>query len=163
MKSNSLWPWSNLPGSSVHGILQARILEWISMPFCQGIFLTQGLNLSLLCLLHWQVGSLPLAPPGYHHLSLLKREIIFYFIYLCQFGWGLTLLQKFPLSSGLNNMEGFPVGAVVKNLSANAGDIRDTGSIPGSGRSFGGGHGNPLQCSFVENRHGQRSLVCCSP
>ena len=29
----------------------------------QGIFLTQGLNLSLLCLLHWQVGSLPLAPP----------------------------------------------------------------------------------------------------
>ena len=47
-------------------------------------------------------------------------------------------------------MEGFPVGAVVKNLSANAGDIRDTGSIPGSGRSFGGGHGNPLQCSFVE-------------
>ena len=30
----------------------------------QGIFLTQGTNLSLLCLLHWQVGSLPLAPPG---------------------------------------------------------------------------------------------------
>ena len=30
----------------------------------QGIFLTQGLNLTLLCLLYWQVGSLPLAPPG---------------------------------------------------------------------------------------------------
>ena len=30
----------------------------------QGIFPTQGLNLSLLCLLHWQVGSLPPAPPG---------------------------------------------------------------------------------------------------
>ena len=36
------------PGSSVHGILQARILEWVAIPFVQGIFLTQGLNLGLL-------------------------------------------------------------------------------------------------------------------
>ena len=40
---------------------------------------------------------------------------------------------------------------VVKNLSASAGDIRDGGSIPGSGRSPGGGHGNPLQYSRLEN------------
>ena len=40
---------------------------------------------------------------------------------------------------------------VVKNPSANAGDIRDTGSIPGLGRCPGGGHGNPLQYSFLEN------------
>ena len=33
---------------------------------------------------------------------------------------------------------------VVKNLPANAGDIREVGSIPGSGKSPGGGHGNPL-------------------
>ena len=33
---------------------------------------------------------------------------------------------------------------VVKNLLANAGDLRDMGSIPGLGRSLGGGHGNPL-------------------
>ena len=31
-----------LPGSSVHGILQARILEWVAIPFSRGIFLTQG-------------------------------------------------------------------------------------------------------------------------
>ena len=36
------------PGSSVHGILQARILEWVAIPFSRGIFLTQGLNLRLL-------------------------------------------------------------------------------------------------------------------
>ena len=36
------------------------------------------------------------------------------------------------------------VALVVKNLPANAGDIRDMGSIPGSGRSPGGEHGNPL-------------------
>ena len=40
---------------------------------------------------------------------------------------------------------------VVKNLPASAGDIRDTGLIPGSGRSPGGGHGNPLQYSCLEN------------
>ena len=46
---------------------------------------------------------------------------------------------------------GFPGGASGKNLPANAGDIKDTGSIPGSGRSPEGGHGNPLQYSCLEN------------
>ena len=40
---------------------------------------------------------------------------------------------------------------VVKNLPASAGDIRDAGSIPGSGRSPRGGHGNPLQSSCLQN------------
>ena len=41
-----------LPGSSVHGILQARILEQVAMPSLQGMFVTQGSNPCLLCLLH---------------------------------------------------------------------------------------------------------------
>ena len=45
----------------------------------------------------------------------------------------------------------FPGGASGKNLPANAGDVRDAGSIPGSGRSCGGGHGKPLQLSCLEN------------
>ena len=40
---------------------------------------------------------------------------------------------------------------MVKNLPANAGDVRDLGSISGLGRSPGGGHGNPLQYSCLEN------------
>ena len=40
---------------------------------------------------------------------------------------------------------------MVKNLTANAGDIRDLGLIPGLGRSPGGGNGNPLQYSCLEN------------
>ena len=40
---------------------------------------------------------------------------------------------------------------MVKNLPANAGDVRDAGSIPGLGRSPGGGHGNPLQYTYLEN------------
>ena len=53
-----------LPGSSVHGILQARILEWGCHFLLQGIFRTQGSNLSLLRLLCWEVDSLPLSHPG---------------------------------------------------------------------------------------------------
>ena len=51
---------------------------------------------------------------------------------------------------------------MVKNPPANAGDIRDLGSIPGLGRSPGGGHGNPLQCFCLENPHEQRNLAGCS-
>ena len=40
---------------------------------------------------------------------------------------------------------------MVKDLPDNAGDVRDMGSIPGSGRSLGGGHGNQLQYSCLEN------------
>ena len=40
---------------------------------------------------------------------------------------------------------------MVKNLSANTGDIRDVGLIPGLGRCPRGGNGNPLQYSFLEN------------
>ena len=51
----------SLPGSSVHGILQAGILEWVVMPSSRGSSRSKG---CLFCLLCWQVGSLPLAPPG---------------------------------------------------------------------------------------------------
>ena len=46
---------------------------------------------------------------------------------------------------------GFPGGSVVQNRPANAGDARDKGLIPGSGRSPGEGRGNPLQCSCLGN------------
>ena len=46
---------------------------------------------------------------------------------------------------------GFQVVLVVKNPPVNAGDVRDAHSIPGSRRSPGGGHGNPLQYSCLEN------------
>ena len=52
---------------------------------------------------------------------------------------------------------------VVKYPPANAGDVRKAGLIPGSGRSPGGGHGNPLQYSCLEDFHGQRKLVGYSP
>ena len=46
---------------------------------------------------------------------------------------------------------GFPGGSVVKNPPDNAGDVRDVHSIPGLGRSSGGGNGNPFPYSCLEN------------
>ena len=54
----------------------------------------------------------------------------------------------------------FPGDSDSKESACNVGD---PGSIPGLGRSPGGGHGNPLQDSCLENHHGQRSLVGYSP
>ena len=54
----------------------------------------------------------------------------------------------------------FPGGSDSKESACNAGDLRST---PGLGRSSGEGHDNPLQYSFLENPHGQRSLASYSP
>ena len=56
--------------------------------------------------------------------------------------------------------KGFPGGSAAKESACNAGDLDST---PGLGRSPGGGHGNALQYSCLENPHGQRSLVGYSP
>ena len=55
---------------------------------------------------------------------------------------------------------GFPDGSDGKESSCNAGDL---GSIPGSGRSPGGGHSNLIHYSYLENPHGQKSLGGYSP
>ena len=49
------------------------------------------------------------------------------------------------------------VALMVKKLPANAGDIKDSSSIPGFGKSPGGGHGNPLQCSCLEKSMDRRA------
>ena len=54
----------SLPGSSVHGESPGKSTRVSNNALLHGIFPTQGSNLCLLYLLYWQVGSLPLAPPG---------------------------------------------------------------------------------------------------
>ena len=60
----------------------------------------------------------------------------------------------------INFESGFLCGSAGKEFACNAGDL---GSIPGLGRSPGGGRGNPLQFSCLENPHGQRSSAVYSP
>ena len=61
----------------------------------------------------------------------------------------VSLKQKKAVTRG--SLSASQVALIVKNPPANAGDVRDSGLIPGSGRSPGGGHGNPLQYSCLEN------------
>ena len=69
------------PGFPVHGILQARILEWVAMPSSRGSSQHRDEN-CLLYILHWQEGSLPLVPPGNPwqslslSLSLSRRSVV---------------------------------------------------------------------------------------
>ena len=66
------------PSSSLHGILLANTGVGCH-DFLQGIFPTHGSNLYLLCLLHWQAGSVPVAPPGKSiHVHLLIKAIVLY-------------------------------------------------------------------------------------
>ena len=67
-----------------------------------------------------------------------KKQSQYGHIYTCSFPGGSGLWERGHVSSG-------------KKPPDNAGDVRDTGLIPGSGRSPGGGHGHPLQYSCLEN------------
>ena len=69
-------------GCSVHRILQARVLEWGCHALLQGIFQTQGSNPSLLCLLHWQASSLPLALQLWLFLIIIVSSYWFYLIFI---------------------------------------------------------------------------------
>ena len=73
-------------------------------------------------------------------------------------GLGQILQENVSISACL--YLGFLGGSDGKESACKAGDL---GLIPGLGRSPGGGHGNPLQDSCLENPHGQRSLVGYSP
>ena len=67
------------PGSSIRGISQARILEWVVISFLtQGIFLTQGSNLHLLCLLRWQADSFTTNTTGEAPWELLKPLLLLF-------------------------------------------------------------------------------------
>ena len=52
------------PGSSAHGVLQARILEWVAVPSSRGSYWSRDQSCISYVYLHWQAGSLSLVPPG---------------------------------------------------------------------------------------------------
>ena len=81
----------------------------------------------------------------------------------CRIPWFDSSIRKIPwrMDSLLTPVFlGFPGGSDDKEFTYNVGDL---GLIPGLGRSPGGGYGNPLQYTCLENPHGQRSLVGRSP
>ena len=113
----------SLPGSSVHGIFQAVVLEWIAISFSKGSSQPRD-RTQVSCIVdrHFTVW-----PTGKSIYFSAKMGII-----------------MVPTSAT-------QVVLLGKNLPASAGDGRDASLIPGSGRSPGGGHGCPLWYSCLEN------------
>ena len=126
------------PGSSVHGILQARILKWACHALLQGIFPTQKSNLHFLRLLHWQAGSLPLAPPEKPNLATYK---------VANGEGNGTPLQYSCLENPMD------WGALVGCSPWGREELDTTEQLPFhfSLSCIGEGNGNPLQCSCLEN------------
>ena len=87
------------------------------------------------------------SPPTSSLITPLKDEKL-----LTRLKWAQdTHWAVFSQMNRVAILMGFPGGTSIKNLPANAGDVRDLGSIPGSGRAPGKGHGDSLQYSCLEN------------
>ena len=136
----------SLPGSSIHGILQARTLEWGAAAFSEPsrymavISVFTSLTSSEIPFLSLHVASCSLGVCVLIPLILYRYRILDWDSVI-QFNLIITCLYQHGLPRWLSGKESACV----------AGATGDTGSIPGSGRSPGGGRDNPLQYSCLEN------------
>jgi len=131
----------------------AEFLTWIMMSFLS--FSNSGRKHHLImnqCNFKAYLGRSDTQATSSSHISGFWKGIWdTYFISneLSDRGWSDCLIsQLHALMPGINNVSCFPGGSVSKESTCNAGHL---GLIPGLGRSPGGGHGNPLQCSCLEN------------
>ena len=85
------------PGYSIHGILQARILEWVAIPSSRGPSRSKDRSL-VSCLLHWQAGSLLLALPG-KRILLAQRSKKIVHIFTLKSRQEILLLRHLEKSS----------------------------------------------------------------
>ena len=111
------------PGSSVHGILQTRILQWVACPPSGDLPAPRG-------------PSRPRDQTSISHVSCISRQVLYHWHHL-----------ESPLISHYILIY-FPGSSDGKASACNEGDL---GLIPESGRSPGEGNGNPLQDSCLEN------------
>ena len=130
----------NSPGSSVNGDFPGKNTGVGCHALLHGIFLTQGSNPHLLCLLHGQVDSLPLMPPGkslfYVCIPYIPLGFFFFFFFASKFQCSFLLLSLvINIIFNIKSITSFIMGPwckscasqlaqVVKNSPANAGDPR---------------------------------------
>ena len=102
----------------------------------------------------------PILVPAHTHtqINVLAPNNLSFLLPLCPPSF-LVKISILNYSSLLSEWV-FPSGSDSRESTCNVGDL---GSTPGLVRSPGGGHGNPLQYSYLENPHGQRSLMGYSP
>ena len=134
------------PGSSVYGDSPGKNTGVGCHALLQGIFQTQGSNPSLLCLLHWQAGSLPLVPPDVKKFSLVCRGLIFWSskMVFC-IRWPPTPVLLPGKSHGWRSLVGCSPWGHKES------DTTERLHFHLSVSCIGEGNGNPLQCSCLEN------------
>ena len=133
------------PHSSVHGILQTRIPEWVAMPFSRGSSRPRDRNLHLLRLLHWEASSLSLALSS----DIYSVEAFTVFKTLCE-----SALEKAmaPHSSTLAwEIPWMEEPGGLQSMGSLESDMTERLHFHFSLSRFGEGNGNPLQCSCLEN------------
>ena len=176
----------SLPGSSVQGILQAKILEWIAISSSKGSSWPRDWTYI------YYIFCIGRQVP-YHVTTYMRCSLTAKIIYLALSFWGSSIFRKlnFSLSKqyhfaqesvqqvfwSLNSLKvetiplyiiwvlfeddsadtSLPQWLSGKGPAYNPGDARDVGSTPGSGRSSGGGNGNLLQYSCLENSMDRRA------
>ena len=155
------------PGSSVYGILQARILEWVAIPFSKEssqprdwtqvsciagrlstIWVTRKAHIN-----HFQKGN--------NERKFLSVVQLFSSVWLFVISWAAACQASLSFTMGLGNLFSswfwfsgemggglLSVGSDSKEYACNVGDL---GSVPGLGRFPGEGNGNPLQYCCLEN------------
>ena len=120
-----------LPGSSVHGLSQVRILEWVDISFSRGFSQPRD-GTSVSCIGRWILYHWTTWKPLFYLAPLCNVEQVICF---CLCYW--ALLQRCFLGSSDSKASYYNVG--------------DLGLIPGLGKSPGEGYDNPLQYSCLEN------------
>ena len=108
------------PGSSVHGILQARILEWAVMPSSRGSSRARHRTTKLLCFLHWQAGSLPVAALGKSCMHSKQRQFYSFFSSLYSFYLIFSSALTTTSNTVLNNSGESGHPCLVPHLRGNA-------------------------------------------
>ena len=127
-------------------------LRHTSLPFNLSRTAVLPIIIFIVIVIYWFCSLLGSALPHSHSNTLWLTQVTSFLLWCWFLCYNFSLLKLVQHSS--------PGSSVGRESACHAGDL---GSIPGLGRSAGGGHGNPLQYSCLENPHGQRSLVGCSP
>ena len=147
------------PGSSVHAISQARILEWSAISSSRGSSWPRDHTLyagaaadrnniiANFCARHYSTNIVCIKSFNLYNHSLQ------WVVWVIDFTHEETEAQRRGeiLLRSHSKLRASQVAIVVKNLPARAGGTRGKGLIPGSGRSPGGGNGNPFQYSCLGN------------
>ena len=147
--SNSLQPMNySPPGSSVYGFLQARILEWVAIPFSRGSSWPRDQN-GVSCIAD-RFLTICTTREALHILmaSLKKTEDTELKMEGKSF---LEIFKEILKGVHVHDPKGLPSGSVVRIHLKCTGDARDVGLVPGLGRSPAVGNSNPLQYSCLGN------------